>query len=582
MHEFDLVIRGGDLIDGTGGPRFRGDVAVLDGAIAQVGEVSGRGRREIDAAGRLVHPGFVDIHTHYDGQATWDATLAPSSWHGVTTVVMGNCGVGFAPVRPSDHERLIQLMEGVEDIPGAALDEGLPWAWESFEEYLDFLDSVPHDIDLGAQLPHGAVRLHVMGERGAAREKATEEDIRAMGEIAARAMRAGAIGFTSSRTMLHKSSLGEPTPSLDASFDEVVGIAQAIGATGKGVLQMISDFDDYRAEFHMAVEMARRSGRPISISVAQFDAGPLWRNLLDDMERASQEQGVTMRGQVAARPVGVMMGHFGTLSPFMACPSYQQVKRLPRGQWVARLRDPQVRAAILREAGAGAGQGDGELSLLNSAQQQRWEAIFPLSDPPCYEPPPQTSLAAQAQAAGVPPQELAYDLMLRDEGAAMLYLPFANYVDGNLEAVREQLLHAASVPGLSDGGAHVGTICDASFPTTLLQWWGRDRPQGRIPLETLVHKQCRATAEAVGLLDRGLLAPGYKADINVTDLDALRLHSPKIVHDLPAGGKRFLQKVDGIDHTFVSGVEVASNSESLGATPGSLLRGAQPAPAVAA
>ena len=290
MHEFDLVIRGGDLIDGTGGPRFCGDVAVLDGAIAQVGKVSGRGRREIDAGGRLVHPGFVDIHTHYDGQATWDVNLAPSSWHGVTTVVMGNCGVGFAPVRPSDHERLIQLMEGVEDIPGAALDEGLPWAWESFEEYLDYLDSVPHDIDLGAQLPHGAVRLHVMGERGAARERATEEDIRAMAGIAARAMEAGAIGFTSSRTMLHKSSLGEPTPSLDASFDEVVGIAQAIGATGKGVLQMISDFDDYQAEFHMAVEMARRSGRPISISVAQFDAGPMWRNLLDDMARANQEQ----------------------------------------------------------------------------------------------------------------------------------------------------------------------------------------------------------------------------------------------------------------------------------------------------
>lgn len=572
MSEHDLVIRAGTVIDGSGAERKTGDVAVSNGVVTEVGQVSGTGHREVQADGKLVQPGFVDIHTHYDGQATWDSQLAPSSWHGVTTVVMGNCGVGFAPVRPSDHERLIQLMEGVEDIPGTALHEGLPWAWESFEQYLDFLDARTYDIDLGAQLPHAAVRVNVMGDRAAAHEPATPDDIAQMAEIARSAVEAGAIGFTSSRSLNHRASTGEYTPTLQAELDEMVGIAEALGAAGKGVIQLISDLVDFDQEFALAKTMGARSGRPVSMSVAQSKGRPdQWRKTLDAMSQATAE-GVVMRGQVGARAVGLLMGHQGTLNPFMHCEAYKTIAHLPLSERVEALRRAEVRAAILGDLVV-----DKTSPIIGSRLVNKWHIMYPLGDPPDYEPDASTSLAAIAKRTGVDAAGLAYDLLLEGDGTAMFYVPTVNYIDGNLDSVREQLMHEAAVPGLSDGGAHVGTICDVSFPTTLMQWWGRDRPHGRIPLETIVAKQARATAETVGFMDRGLLAPGYKADINVIDFDALTLHAPTIVGDLPAGGNRLMQKVTGIDHTFVNGIEVASNSESTGATPGRLVRGAQTA-----
>ena len=572
MSDHDLVLRGGIVIDGTGEARRRADVAVSDGIITDVGTVDGRGHREVNADSMLVQPGFVDIHTHYDGQATWDTQMAPSCWHGVTTVVMGNCGVGFAPVKPHNRDRLIQLMEGVEDIPGTALHEGLPLEWESFESYLDFLEGRERDIDIGMQVPHAAVRLHVMGERGATQEPATPTDIAEMAEITRSAVEAGALGFTTSRTLNHRSSLGEYTPTLRAEFDELIGIAEALGAAGKGVMQLVSDFIDFDEEFDLAYAMAERSGRPISLSIAQSKGRPeQWRKQLDMFAEASAN-GVTMRGQVAARAIGLLMSHQGTLNPFMHTAAFKAIAHLPFGDRIEQLKRHEVKAAILDDI-----QVDRSSPILGSRLVTKFHLMYPLGDPPDYEPDRSTRISAIAERRGIRVAELAYDLMLEKNGTAMLYVPTLNYVDGNLDSVRDQLLHEASVPGLSDGGAHVGTICDVSFPTTLMQWWGRDRPEG-IALETIVAKQSRATAETVGLLDRGILAPGYKVDINVIDLEALTLHAPEIRNDLPAGGRRLLQRVDGIEHTFVSGVEIASNSESTGDLPGLLIRGAQPVP----
>jgi N-acyl-D-aspartate/D-glutamate deacylase len=572
MAEHDLVIRDGTVVDGTGGERFVGDVAVSGGVVTAVGRVAGSGRREVDAEGHLVAPGFVDIHTHYDGQATWDTQLAPSSWHGVTTVVMGNCGVGFAPVVPGNRERLIQLMEGVEDIPGTALHEGLSWEWSSFPEYLDDLDRKPRDIDLGAQLPHGALRLHVMGERGATQQTATPDDIAAMAGLAREAVEAGALGFTTSRTLNHRSSLGEPTPSLRAEADELVGIAQALGAAGAGVLQVVSDFIDLDGEIDLFHRMASESGRPISVSIAQAPRRPDdWRFELDHFA-ASTAAGVTMRGQVGARAVGIMLGLETTLNPFTYSPAYHDIRDLPLPERVARMRRPDVRRSILDGARVD------EHGVLGSRVIAWWPHMFRLGDPPDYEPDPAGSAAATAERHGCSPAEVAYDWLLEDGGRALLYVPTLNWANGNLDCVRDMLLHPAAVPGLSDGGAHVGTICDVSFPTTLLQWWGRDRPDGRIPVETLIAKQCRMTAETVGLRDRGVLAPGYRADINVIDHEHLRLHVPEIVRDLPAGGKRLLQRATGYRHTFVAGTEIVADGESTGATPGRLIRGEQAAP----
>ncbi|HSJ92041.1 MAG TPA: amidohydrolase family protein [Ilumatobacter sp.] len=573
MAEHDLVIRNGTVVDGTGGDRFVGDVAVTDGVITEIssragGSVDGRGHREIDAEGQLVTPGFVDIHTHYDGQATWDRQLAPSSWHGVTTVVMGNCGVGFAPVAEHNRERLIQLMEGVEDIPGTALHEGLAWDWSSFPEYLDALERRPRDIDLAAQVPHGALRLHVMGERGATQQPATPDDIDEMARLAREAVEAGALGFTTSRTLNHRTSLGEPTPTLKAEADELVGIARALGDAGTGVLQVVTDFIDLDGEIQLFHRMAAESGRPISVSIAQGPRTPDdWRTELDYFA-ASTAQGVPMRGQVGARAVGLMLGLEATLHPFMFSPAYVDIADLPLAERVAHMRHPDVRRAIV----------DGvrvEDKLLGSRAINRYAFIFRLGDPPNYEPDPSDSVAAVAERAGREPADVAYDWLVEDGGRALLYQPILNWAAENLDVVGEMLRHPAAVPGLSDGGAHVGTICDVSFPTTLLQWWGRDRPRGRIPVETLIAKQCRMTAETVGLTDRGVLAPGKRADLNVIDFDALRLHRPEIVYDLPAGGRRILQRATGYRHTIVAGTEVVIDGESTGATPGRLVRGAR-------
>jgi len=579
MAEYDLVIRGGTVVDGTGAPARTADVAVTDGRVVAVadGGVEGRGRREVDADGALVTPGFVDIHTHYDGQSTWDSSLAPSSWHGVTTIVMGNCGVGFAPVRPADHDRLIELMEGVEDIPGAALHEGLSWEWQTFDEYLGALGTRPHDIDFAAQVPHGALRLHVMGERGARREEATEADIEEMGRIAAEAVEAGALGFTTSRTLNHRTSRGEPTPTLTAAAPELAGIARAIGATGRGVLQVVSDFIDVDAEFDILRRMVAESGRPLSISVAQSPVKPdNWVAVLDRITEMN-EQGLPALGQVAARGVGLLLGLTCTLHPFMFNPVWREIGALKPAEQARAMGDAGFRRRLL-EAHAENAKRDGS-SILGGRLVEKFSMMYELGDPPNYEPEPSTSLAARAGREGRDPAELAYEICMSDEGRAFLYLPSLNYAEGNLDAVGEMLRHRYTVPGLSDGGAHAGTICDVSFPTTLLAYWGRDRDRGKLDVPFIVSRQCRETAAAVGLDDRGVLAPGYRADINVIDFDRLRLLPPEMRYDLPAGGKRLLQRAEGYTHTFVAGVETYSDGEATGALPGRLVRGPQPVPA---
>lgn len=569
MNTHELVIRNAVIIDGSGQPRFNGDVAVNGDRITAVGRVQGRGRREINANGALLTPGFVDIHTHYDGQATWDRHLAPSSWHGVTTAVMGNCGVGFAPVYDHHHDRLIELMEGVEDIPGTALHEGLPWTWKSFPEYLDHLDQVARDIDVGTQVPHAAVRVHAMGDRAIARQAATDDEVAIMARVTAESIRAGALGFSSSRHMNHKSITGEPVPTLRSEAQELLSIARAMGQTGRGVLQFVSDRLHLDEELDLLESLGRESGRPVSVSVAQHNGAPdQWRGLMQRFAQASA-RGVPMRGQVAARAVGVLHGLDITLNPFMYSPAYQAIAGLPLGERVQRMRVPHTRAAILEGM-----QVDKE-GLLGSRMINRFHEMFRLGDPPQYEPDPNTSIAAVARQQGRSPGEVAYDWLLEDEGRALLYTPSLNWAAGNLDVVREMLTDPMSLPGLSDGGAHVGSICDVSFPTTLLQWWGRDRPHGRIPLEFLVHRQCRATAQAVGLNDRGLIAPGAKADLNLIDFDNLRLRRPEVRRDLPAGGRRLVQRAEGYLHTFVSGTEIMCGGETTGAAPGKLVRGPQ-------
>jgi N-acyl-D-aspartate/D-glutamate deacylase len=574
---YDLVIRGGTVVDGTGAAPFEADVAVKDGKIAAVGEVARAGAEEIDAKGLVVTPGFVDVHTHYDGQATWDERLQPSSWHGVTTVVMGNCGVGFAPCKPDDHDRLIRLMEGVEDIPFPVLTEGLPWNWESYPDYLDSLSKRRFDVDVGSQLPHAALRVYVMGERGVNREPATEADIAAMSALAKRAVEAGAIGFGTSRTLNHRSSDGSPIATLTAGEDELTGIALGMAAAGKGVLQVVSDFNDPAEEFAMLRRIVERSGRPLSFSLLQSPRDPeQWRFMLEQMS-AAKAAGLAIKAQVATRPVGVLFGLELTVNPFSSHPSYRAIKDLPLAERVARLRDPEFRARLLAEEPE-SGRGPG----LTPARA--WDRIYPIGqDNPDYEPTPDQSVAALAARRGVEPLEAALDHMLENGGRGLLYLPFLNYAQNSLDPAYEMLQHECVVPGLSDGGAHVGMICDGSFPTTNIVHWTRDRSRGpKIPLERMVKAQCRDTAELVGLFDRGVISPGYRADVNVIDYDRLTLKAPEVVHDLPTGGRRLIQRAEGYRATIVAGQVTYRDGEPTGALPGRLLRGAQAAPSAMA
>jgi len=570
MAELDLIIRGGSVIDGTGSPARTADVGVLDGVVVEVGRIGTASRRELDADGLLVTPGFVDIHAHYDGQATWDDRLVPSSWQGVTTVVAGNCGVGFAPVRPTDHDRLIELMEGVEDIPGSALHEGLPWTWESFPEFLDTLGARRYDVDLAVHVPHAALRLNVMGDRGADGEPATPGDIEQMARLTREAVEAGAIGFSTSRTINHRTSRGKLTPTLRAEAHELVGIAHALGEANRGVLQVVSDFFEVDDEFSLFRRMAEESKRPLSFSLA-WGRGNGWRRPLELLTEARRD-GVQMSAQVAARAVGLLLGLQCTLHPLMTNPVFRRVASLPLAEQVRTLADPIVKeeALAVHAQRAEADQARSPIA--------RFDRMFELGDPPDYEPRPSTSLAARAERQGRAPIDLAYDLLLADGGRSFLYLPTLSWGEGNLDAVGEMLGHPYTIPGLGDGGAHVGTICDASFPTTLLSHWGRDRPQGRFELAFLVQRQTRDTARTVGLLDRGVLAPGYRADVNLIDFDALGLRRPDIRHDLPAGGRRLVQEAEGYVATIVDGQVTYEHGTPTGPLPGRLIRGARPAP----
>ncbi|MDH3451861.1 MAG: amidohydrolase family protein [Gammaproteobacteria bacterium] len=564
---FDLVIRNGNVVDGTGQPGRTCDIGVSGGYIREVGRRLAAGSHEIAAEGQLVTPGWVDIHTHYDGQATWDSAMTPSSWHGVTTTVFGNCGVGFAPVRKGSERYLINLMEGVEDIPETVLAEGLTFDWESFGDYLNVLEQMPRSMDVGAQVPHGALRFYVMGERGAIHSEApSEAEIEQMGELLEQALHDGALGFTTSRTTKHMAADGSPTPSLSAADPELAGLARAMRRADKGVIEVNSDFGagDF-ARMRMAAEIA---ARPLSVLLVQVDNAPdLWRETLAGVDQAVAD-GLEVTAQVGSRAIGVLMTLRGTVHPFITHPLWIEMASLGDDARIERVaNDADLRERLVRE------RPDDEHGKWMTRAIQR---TFELGDPVDYEPSPERSIARLARAQNRVPFDLALELMLRDDGNNILLHPFENYCSGDLSAVEEMLCNPNSVCGVADGGAHVGLICDASSPTSLLTLWGRDRTRGdRLPLEFLVHKQTQATARTYGLMDRGVLAPGYRADINVIDFAGLRLEKPYVAYDLPAGGRRILQRSKGYLHTFVKGVEVTADGEDTGARPGRLMRGAQ-------
>ncbi|MCK1474419.1 amidohydrolase family protein [Bradyrhizobium sp. 197] len=568
MSNPDLVIRGGTVADGSGGELFEADIAITGGRISKIGKVAAKGQEEIDARGKLVTPGFVDVHTHYDGQVTWSQDMTPSSQNGVTTAIMGNCGVGFAPCKPADHTRLIQLMEGVEDIPEPVLSAGIPWAWESFPDYMEWLSKRDFDIDVGAQLPHAALRVYVMGERGARRDPSTAEDNAAMAKLAGEAVRSGALGFSTSRTLNHRTSTGDFTPTLKAGEDELTAIAGAMHREGRSVLQFVLDLSTIDEDLPMMLRVADTTKCPISFSITQNDKAPQrWRRTLDEINAAAK-RGLSITAQIAARPVGLLLGLELSRNPFQTHPSYKAIAHLPLKQRLARLHQSEVREAILSETATAT---DDPLFF-----RPNYDKMFLLGDPPDYEQPPENALGPQARKQGRQPEELAYEAMLSDDGRGMLYVPFLNYADGNLDATREMLIDPQSVPGLSDGGAHCGIICDASFPTYLLTHWTRDRKRGeKLTIPFVVAAQSRKTALSVGLTDRGLIAPGYKADVNVIDYDRLHLHPPKVHYDLPVGGRRLLQDVDGYEATIVSGMVTRRQGEATGRRPGKLIRGAQ-------
>ena len=570
MSDYDLVIRGGTIADGTGGPLITGDLAISNGKIAAIGQVAGSGTEEIDATDRIVTPGFVDVHTHYDGQCIWAEELSPSSSHGVTTVVMGNCGVGFAPCRAGDQDMLINVMEGVEDIPGVVMAEGLPWDWESFPEYLDRVDAGRRDIDVAAYLPHSPLRVFVMGKRGAAQEAATAEDLKQMRALAKEAVEAGALGFATSRLSIHKTADGGSIPTFEADVKELSEICAGMSDAGSGTFQIVLDaFVGWDEEYRVIEEVISATGRPATFTLASGNDGPpRWRNVLDLIEQ-SRNAGHQVTGQVMPRPIGLIAGLELTVHPFVLCPSWKKIADLPIAEQVEAMRDPELRAALLSE--------DFEAGHPFNALARNWDWMFPLDDPPDYAPPKEASMAAQAAARGCTPQEIAYDRILDTDGKGLFLAALGNYENGSLASAHEMLSHPQCVPALGDGGAHYGAICDASYSTYLLAHYVRDDNDVAFDLAQAVHMLSAKAARAVGLNDRGILKVGAKADVNVIDFHRLKLHLPEIVRDLPAGGRRLHQRASGFDATIVSGEVIRRFDQSTGARPGQLVRGAQAA-----
>jgi N-acyl-D-aspartate/D-glutamate deacylase len=570
MH--DIVIRGGTIIDGTGKSAFTGDVAISEGKIAAVGGKQGPARRDIDANGLLVTPGWVDAHTHYDGQAMWDPLLAPSCWHGVTTVIFGNCGVGFAPVKKHHRQALMDLMEGVEEIPNPVLAAGLTWEWESFPDFMDALERRERAIDICAQAAHLPMRVYVMGDRAIRREAATPDDIAEMRKLTIEALRAGAFGFTTSRTDSHKTPTGEMVPSRDADDHELLGIGSALGVTGTGAFGMNSDFDDEEFELRWMRKLAKETGRPVWFLLTdRYEDPERWRRLLKATHEA-RAQGLPLTAQMAGRPIGVMMGIGTALNPFTVRPSYKALESLPIEEQRKRLRDPAMRAKILADK-----PSETEIAKLAQFRQvvaKRFDKFFTMGNPPDYEPGPEKSVAAIAQREGRTPEEVAYDYMLED--GQYLYFPVVNYVTGDHGPILEMLNDPACLLGLSDGGAHCTSIVDAGTPSFMLTHWARDRKRGpRVPIENLVKRQTSETADFFGLSDRGRLVPGLRADVNVIDFDRLQVQKPELVHDMPANGRRFVQKVDGYELTTVAGQPIFEHGVHTGALPGKLVRAGQ-------
>ncbi|MFM8499269.1 MAG: N-acyl-D-amino-acid deacylase family protein [Chakrabartia sp.] len=571
----DLVIRGGTIVDGTGGTPFQGDIAIDNGLITAVGTVDSPGREEIDATGKIVTPGFVDVHTHYDGQATWDAEMAPSSWHGVTTVIMGNCGVGFAPARPDRHDWLISLMEGVEDIPGTALAEGMKWDWETFPEYLDALERLPRTVDVGTHVPHGAVRAYVLGDREKPGAVPTEAEIAEMSRIVEEGIRAGALGLSTSRTVLHKSVDGELVPGTTATAEELIAIGRAMGRVGHGVFEMASDLKREWNEFEWMGQLSRETGLPVTFAALQSIAKelPLEEQIAE--MRAQNDNGANIVAQIALRGNGIIMAWQGTIHPFLFRPAWAEIAELPWDEKLKHLRDPAFRRRMIEEPSQ---IPESDIAELYHVIAGGWPVQFEMDPDFNYEPSMAESIAARAAAAGVSGEEYAYDLLMNDEGKGFIYFPALNYRDGNLNFLEDLQLSEDTVNSLSDGGAHCGTICDAASPTFMLQHWVRDRQGKRISLELAIKRQCRDTAMLYGLHDRGLLQPGMLADVNVIDMDKIKLGKPWLAFDLPAGGKRLLQKADGYVATIKSGQITFREGVMQGPTPGIVLRGPQTEP----
>jgi N-acyl-D-amino-acid deacylase len=566
--DFDIVIRGGTVLDGTGGDPFEADVGLRDGLIAQIGQIGGRGREEIDARGRIVTPGFVDIHTHYDGQVTWEHRLQPSSGHGVTTVVMGNCGVGFAPAKPDQHAMLIKLMEGVEDIPEVVMAEGVPWNWVTFPDYLDAIEQRAADIDFAAQLPHNPLRVFVMGQRGADCEPPTEADLAEMRRLTTEAIRAGAIGVSTTRSLAHRFPDGRPVPTVVTEEREILNLALGLRDAGTGVFEILGD-QRHSSQEHMSLmrRIAQTSGRPVSFTLLQSTTDPEgWREILADLEAANRE-GLELRGQVIPRPVGTLLGLNLSLNPFALHPSFRKIEHLPLAEKVAAMRDPELRRRLLSE------RSDTPHPFYKTVVDEiDW--LFPLGDPPNYHPTRDQSIANRARTAGLDPLEVIYDELLADEGHGVLYRPGGNRAGDRLEGGSVFLDHPHTVLGLGDGGAHYGLICDAAYPTYFLDYWvNHEDPAKRISLPVAIRMLANDPARAVGFTDRGTIARGKKAHLNVIDPGRLRLYAPRVSHDLPAGGKRLTQKADGYDATIVSGMVTYRHGEATGALPGRLVRG---------